>query len=252
MIVLSRKCPICDANIRYSKKAIYCSYCHSRIFYITNKKPEKDITKINPKEFSEEIERCKTPFAVNIRYNLMLKTNTADASEGRIRYAAAALKSRNFSDVKRLLYGIDNTNSNLFVLRLRILAEDEATNEYELLHCKNRYFTNSIYFPRILELADEKTKETYEKIYSYRCERLSVCNESYEVDKLIKKNLYSEALSCANELCRKHPYCEIAWYAVCHAKGHLNLSCKREEKLLKKCPDYGQKCDWPWWLYDKE
>lgn len=252
MPVVHMKCPNCGATMVLSNNQFSCPNCRTMVLNIIDAKIDADVTVMSPEEFGKKIEESKRQFVVNINDNLkVFDVNTLVANK-KIQDATIQLNEGNFDDVLNILQ--DLPNNILSVERLRFLAKFKVKNEYELSFYdgyidKYKYSygigTND-HYAHIMELADEKTKNTYKKLAEHCREqhdiKKQIENEIKETKKLLDVKLYQEAIAYTKEMCKKYPHTALSWAYSCEVKCAIsnNYNGNFEFAMMEKCPDYSE------------
>lgn len=240
MAVISTRCPSCGGEMQLENSQLVCPYCHTSVLRIVDAKIDGDVTVMSATEFAEKIEATKKQFVINIKDNLQVFDVDTMVINKKIKDAGQALANGNFAHVEECLKGVPA--NILSAERLRYLAEFHVRNEYELSTHKG-YVDNARY-RKILSLADEQTKKTYERIAAFcreqHDERTAMEKEVTEADKLLSVQLFDEAEIYAKEMCRKYPQSMLSWiylYKAKKAKDETYLGGK-EYDMMRQCYDF--------------
>lgn len=239
MAIIEMKCPNCGGQMQLVNNQFTCPNCRTMMLNIVDAKIDTDVTVMSPDEFAKKIEESKRQFVVNINDNIKVFDVDILVINKRIKDATIALEKRKFFEVFQILNPLQH--DILSVERLRLLAEYNVINEYELSLCK-KYIDKNKYYLNIVSLADEQTKATYIKLADYCREQCDIKKEIDEIGKLFTVRLYQEALAYAKEMCRKYPQTALSWMSVCEAKCHLgrDYNFDLEFSMMEKCPDYSE------------
>ena len=246
---------------------------------IIDAKIDGDVTIMSPDEFAKKLEESKRQYIVNIDDNLKVLDVDTMVINKKIQDASKCLEDGNFEMVKDLLKGLPK--NILSVERLKFLAEFKVKNEFELsLHngyidtmtyeeyakeftreydydkevgyvrfgCRedNEKFIMNPHYKLILKLADEQTKETYIKLANYCRERYDIKTkiekEIIEVEKLLKVQLYQEAIAYSKAMCQKYPQTAKSWMYALEVKIAMdnNYNCEFEYEMMGKCSDFAE------------
>lgn len=243
MAVVQMKCPNCGGTMELVNNQFKCPNCRTMLLNIVDAKIDADVTVMTPDEFARKIEESKRQFVVNINDNLKVFDVNTMVINKKIQDATQALELGDFNKVLSILDGLPC--DVLSIERLRFLAGFQVKNEYELSFYDG-YIDTGYRYKNILYLADEQTKETYQKLAEYCREQYDtkkrIESEILEVNKLLDVKLYQEAIAYTKEMCKKYPQTALSWAYACEVKCNIskNYNCDFEYVRMKKCPDYSE------------
>ena len=242
MALVQNNCPNCGAPMRLVNNQLTCSHCGSMVLEILDAKIDANVDVMSAQEFAKKIQDAKKQFVITMNDHLQVFDADTLIINKRIKDATKELEKGNFGQVLSILKPIDRPIFS--VARLRLLADEQVKNEYELASVYGTL--GGDYFNEVLKLADEKNKEIYIKIAEFRSNyyntRESIKVECQKVDEIIAVELYDDAIAYAKNLCQKYPTCALSWVyfirAMVAAKKRFSRKVTHAYAMMKLCPDF--------------
>lgn len=241
MAIVQMKCPNCGGNMLFHNNQFECPYCYTILLNIVDATIDGDVTIMDVDEFSQKLEASKRQFVVNINDRLMVGDVDTMVINKKLKDAKLFLDSGQFDKVPTALKDIPYTtlNSILAAQRLLFLSELKVHSEAELMFYDG-LIDRSGYYQRILQLADEPTKQTYLKLAELCTLRENIKKEVARVEELWKVDLKQESVAYAKSMCQRYPQSTISWTTLFDIKSRIdpNYVGDMEYERMISCPDY--------------
>lgn len=233
------KCPNCGGQMTAKNNQFVCEHCGTITLRILDAKIDDDVDVMSAEEFSDRLEKSKRQFVVRVNQEIEVFDIDTRVINQRIKIASELLEKGDYDQAYKELIPIDRPI--LAVERLRYLAHYKVKNEYELSYYNG--YVDGANYKKLIELCDEQSRATYEKIASFCRENFDARNkikaEISEIEKLYSVNLLEDALLYAKEMCRKYPASALSWAALLEAKAKNGAGeIVNEWKKMRLCYDF--------------
>lgn len=244
MAYVEMKCPNCGAPMNGDGNRFVCSHCGTSVLNVIDAKIDSDVTVMSAQEFTEKLEASKKSFVININNRLEEFDVDTMVINKKIKDAEAYLADGRYYDAEMVLRYVPR-DKYFSVERLIYLASKEVRNEFDLTDYASdirddKYPRSLPQYDRMIALADDETKKTYEKIREYCLEKQKVKAEIDEIEKLFAVGLDNEAVTYAKKMCQTYPQAARTWQTLYNAKRRIDPDYvgKDEFEKAKNCPDY--------------